>query len=483
MGCFGGGGGGGCLKKVISIAAPVIGTALGGPLGGALGGAAGSALGGGNVGQDLLGAGLGGLGGALSGATGSLVTPDSLFSGANSGISSLFSPVTSAISDVGSSIGNGLSKFSDSSGLSSLFGGNAQDAQSLGSLADNVRNAPAAGANVAASAATPSASVANSALPSGVSAGSGGTIGGGLGDSGTSLGESVSAPSASGIGGAEAALPANATESSLASSAGFPIANAGQDAALTSQINAAPAASELTKSIGAGTGMGTSNSILGNLLSGGSSGGAGNQVMNGLLRSGLAGLFNNPNNAGFNAQINAGNQVQSDFQPFLQSGTAANNQLSALYGTGGDGAQAAAQANFQNTPGYQFALDQGTKAVNANAAKMGQTLSGNNQQAVQNYGTGLADQTYQSYIKNLQEQAGQGINAAGGVATGQAGVGNAMAGKSGASANNQNTAVGGALSSLFPQNGISFGANGLTNNNSGGLLSLLLGNSQPNYAP
>ena len=84
----------------------------------------------------------------------------------------------------------------------------------------------------------------------------------------------------------------------------------------------------------------------------------------------------------------------------------------------------------------------------------GQTLSGNNQQAVQNYGTGLASQTYNQYVNNLQNQIGTGVSAAGGVASGLLGQANAQAGKSGAAANNQNATVGGAANALFPQSSL-----------------------------
>lgn len=71
--------------------------------------------------------------------------------------------------------------------------------------------------------------------------------------------------------------------------------------------------------------------------------------------------------------------------------------------------------NFQQAPGYQFALDQGIKGLDASAAKRGLLASGNQEQAVQNYGTGLANSYYQQYLQNLQQQAGQGQTATNGL--------------------------------------------------------------------
>ena len=73
--------------------------------------------------------------------------------------------------------------------------------------------------------------------------------------------------------------------------------------------------------------------------------------------------------------------------------------------------------SFQGTPGFKFALDQGTNAINAsNSSTRG---SGNVLAELMKYGTGLANQDYGAQLgrlTNLQGQAqnydlGQGQNA------------------------------------------------------------------------
>ncbi len=81
-------------------------------------------------------------------------------------------------------------------------------------------------------------------------------------------------------------------------------------------------------------------------------------------------------------------------------------------------AQSTQQAfNFQQQPGYQFQLQQGLGAVNAQQAGQGLGLSGATQKALMQYGTGLANQSYntafqQNLAQNQQAQSvqNQGFN-------------------------------------------------------------------------
>lgn len=86
---------------------------------------------------------------------------------------------------------------------------------------------------------------------------------------------------------------------------------------------------------------------------------------------------------------------------------------------------------FQATPGYQFALDQGIDAIDSSAAARGNVFSGATMKAAQEFGTGLANQEYGTYLNRLTGQAGQGQAAAGNIATAGAnytsGAGNALA--------------------------------------------------------
>lgn len=58
------------------------------------------------------------------------------------------------------------------------------------------------------------------------------------------------------------------------------------------------------------------------------------------------------------------------------------------------------EANLQSTPGYQFNLTQGEKAVQNSASARGLGVSGAAQKGAANYATGLADSTYQNQYSN-----------------------------------------------------------------------------------
>lgn len=109
---------------------------------------------------------------------------------------------------------------------------------------------------------------------------------------------------------------------------------------------------------------------------------------------------------------------------------ASSGKGAAAYGdaTGANGPEgnARATANFQANPGYQFQFDQGLQALDRGAASKGQVNSGNLLTAEQQYGTGLANQSYQQYVSNLQPYLGQQTSAAGGNAVVNMGEGNAL---------------------------------------------------------
>lgn len=113
---------------------------------------------------------------------------------------------------------------------------------------------------------------------------------------------------------------------------------------------------------------------------------------------------------GFQKQVY--DQTQANQAPFLQAGQSAVNTLSGLTSTPGQGllqnypgqftAPTAEQA--QQTPGYQFTLGQGLQALDRGAAARGNLLTGGTMQAEQQYGQGLASQTYQQTFNNALTQ-------------------------------------------------------------------------------
>ena len=101
------------------------------------------------------------------------------------------------------------------------------------------------------------------------------------------------------------------------------------------------------------------------------------------------------------------------FDPFVQTGTAANAMYGNAIGLNGAGGNAAATGAFQAGPGYQFQLDQGLQALDRGAASRGMLSSGNLLQAEQKYGSDLANQEYQKWVDNLFRGSTSGQTAAG----------------------------------------------------------------------
>jgi hypothetical protein len=143
-------------------------------------------------------------------------------------------------------------------------------------------------------------------------------------------------------------------------------------------------------------------------------------------------------NAGYGQLSNLYGQgaqaLQSNYQqglaPAQQNQATANQgtqQLLALLGLG-PGGSAGQQQTLENTPGYQFQLQQGAQNVLRNQAATGQLGSGATDIALQNQGQGLANQTYNQAVSNLQPFLGYGTQAAGQQLQGYGGLGSALGG-------------------------------------------------------
>ena len=97
-----------------------------------------------------------------------------------------------------------------------------------------------------------------------------------------------------------------------------------------------------------------------------------------------------------------------------------------------NGAQGSGQAlqTLTNTPGYQFAQQQGQGGVNSAAQSGGTGASGNQQLALQQHGQGLATQNYNTYVNQLQPYLQQSNAAAGGINQTYQGLGQNLAANS-----------------------------------------------------
>lgn len=124
------------------------------------------------------------------------------------------------------------------------------------------------------------------------------------------------------------------------------------------------------------------------------------------------------------AQTAALEQARNDLGPWRTAGGNALGVAGDLSGANGIDAARAAQGNFLESPGYQWQLDQGLRAIDAGAAAKGILRSGATLKAEEAYGQGLAKQDFANYynrlfdLSKLGEQAATG-SAAADVTTGQ----------------------------------------------------------------
>jgi hypothetical protein len=136
--------------------------------------------------------------------------------------------------------------------------------------------------------------------------------------------------------------------------------------------------------------------------------------------------------SGYGQGVNAlQSNYASSLAPYLQNYGQAQggvNQLGNVLGLNGPAGSNQALQTLQNTPGYQFQLQQGDAAINAQAAATGQNASGNQALALSNYNQGLAGTTYNNYVSQLQPFLGASNAAAGGIASGYQGLGQSLSG-------------------------------------------------------
>lgn len=156
----------------------------------------------------------------------------------------------------------------------------------------------------------------------------------------------------------------------------------------------------------------------------------------GSIAGGLIGAFGS-NKAG-KAQANAANaaaqmqmqqyqQTRGDLKPYMQMG---RNNINLLQSTLNKPFSFTAK-DYQQSPGYQFAVNQGMRGINNSAISKGLGLSGAQLKGISGYNTGMAQQdfgnqrafaqgNYQNRLQNLMGAVGMGQNAAAGA--GQIGV-------------------------------------------------------------
>jgi hypothetical protein len=111
---------------------------------------------------------------------------------------------------------------------------------------------------------------------------------------------------------------------------------------------------------------------------------------------------------------------QARLDPFAQVGTEALSPLTGLIlgkrrteeGEFEDISPQERQALFQESPAFQFQLEEGQKALERLGSATGNIFSGRQIKATQRFGQGLASQDYQNYLGQLSSLANMGQSAA-----------------------------------------------------------------------
>jgi hypothetical protein len=112
------------------------------------------------------------------------------------------------------------------------------------------------------------------------------------------------------------------------------------------------------------------------------------------------------------AQLQAQQQAREDVAPWTSTGGQALGQTANLLGLNGQPAADAAMTTFQQSPGYQWQLGQGLRAIDAGNAAAGILRSGATEKAEMTYGEGLANQDFTNYYNRLYQLSGQGLTGA-----------------------------------------------------------------------
>ena len=143
------------------------------------------------------------------------------------------------------------------------------------------------------------------------------------------------------------------------------------------------------------------------------------------------------------AALQQGRDIATNqLSPWATTGQPANQQQSDLLGLNGQPAADAAMSTFQQSPGYQWQLGQGLRAVDAGAASQGILRSGATIKGEETFGQGLANQDFGNYWNRLQQLSSGGLSAATGIANAGVGVGTNIASTDTGAANAQSSIYG-----------------------------------------
>ena len=152
--------------------------------------------------------------------------------------------------------------------------------------------------------------------------------------------------------------------------------------------------------------------------------GAATSLAGGLMQSGAISGAAGKANA---AQAAALAQARADLEPWRTTGQNALAVTGNLAGANGPEAATTAMQDFYTSPGYQFRLDEGMRAVDAGAAARGMLRSGATLKAEQVFAQGQAAQEFDNYYNRLYNLSQQGLKAASGSAEAELNTGQGIA--------------------------------------------------------
>lgn len=159
-------------------------------------------------------------------------------------------------------------------------------------------------------------------------------------------------------------------------------------------------------------------------------------VATSIAGSKAAGAQENAANISSGTQLAMYNQTREDQSPWRAAGGTAIGQLSAGTANGGEFNRNFTMSDFNADPGYQFRMDQGSRALQASAAARGGLLSGGTLKALNRYGQDYASNEYSNAYNRYNNDQTTRFNRLSSIA----GVGqtaNAQTGAAGANAANQ----------------------------------------------
>lgn len=93
-----------------------------------------------------------------------------------------------------------------------------------------------------------------------------------------------------------------------------------------------------------------------------------------------------------------------------------------------NGTPQAQQTKLESTPGYQFQMEEGTKALERGAASRSGVLNGAESKSLTRFGQGLASTTYNNFMDRLANLGTMGANSAAGAGSAAVQTGTAQAG-------------------------------------------------------